>query len=264
MNISGKIVSYLRGAGKMFGNVHYFSSKRILAGKKVAVIGAAATALSVERGPFIDRHDFVIRLNRALVSWKPENERFIGTKSNILLHNFHENNDTGGAGKLDLALFARRGVQYLVQARVDASGIRTVLNFYRKYRQAYPVYLTSPRRYAEIKSWFGRHYPTRGFCALALVLQVPCKQVFITGFTFFKTPYQAGYREEQPDVSAALRHIKQQDMHNPEIELQRFLELVRASSVEIILLDEFLYELVLHEAPDLVQKVKQAQPNPLV
>src|SRR5690348_8693302 len=102
--------------------VRIFRPDRVFRNKRVAIVGPADSAYQQENGAFIDGFDYVIRLNKALVTWNKDNEKYLGRRTDILLHNFHENMDSGGGGPLDWTLFKRFGVRYLIQPRFDKDG----------------------------------------------------------------------------------------------------------------------------------------------
>lgn len=88
--------------------------------------------------------------------------------------------------------------------------------------------------------------PKVGFTALNIILNSKCKEAYITGFTFFKTPYTADYRSQLTSMKANQEHIKNQGLHNPDLELTQFIkqkESFRNSDNKIIL-DSALTDIV--------------------
>ena len=249
-----KIATNAYGLYKFFRNVK-FLSKDQFNNKSIAIVGAAGTAFKVERKDYLESFNYIVRINRAIISWKQEQERFVGKRTDILIHNFFENDTTGGAGALNTQLFDKFGLRLLIQPRFDYVGIRTIVNFYKKYKINYTVYTFSPWHYRKLKQRFGKHHPTRGFYSLYIALTANCSSVFVTGFTFFMTPYQGGYRSSQADVKSAKALIEKQGYHDPDLELELFLELIEDSPAKEIVLDEFLYDLVIGKKPELVDRV---------
>ena len=86
--------------------------------------------------------------------------------------------------------------------------------------------------------------PTMGYSAIANVLSAPCKEIYITGFTFFKTPYAAGYRDDLVDMDANKKHIAAQGIHSPEIEFAEFLKMLELNKGKKILFDNALQSIV--------------------
>lgn len=243
-----------------FRNVKIFNPNKVLKSKRVAIIGAADSALKHEAGEFIDSFDFVIRLNKALITYSPENTKYIGSKTDLLLHNFHENLDSGGAGPIDWETFEKFQLKYLIQAKADFGGLRNLFNYFKKYlNDEKKVYRYSINYYRKIKKMFGNFHPTKGFCALYMALKSEADEIYITGFTFFKTDYADGYRDNIKTVKANLEHIKNQGLHDPELEFQNFLKILKNSTVRKIYVDTQLYQILLLEGG--IQNVKLVSEN---
>ena len=88
------------GFGLLFFKVKIFRKDIIFNNKRIAIVGPASSALENENGFLIDGFDYVVRINKALITWNTENEKFLGTRTDILFHNFHENFDRGGGGTI--------------------------------------------------------------------------------------------------------------------------------------------------------------------
>lgn len=225
-----------------------FDFQRKFKGKRIAVIGAANSTFEKELGKFIDDFDIVIRINKALITYKDNQEKFIGRKTDFLIHNFHENLDDGGGGPLDWKVFDSFSLKYLVQAKSDFSGKRNVFNYYKKYKSASREVLVLPSIwYQKAKKLFVSFTPTRGFMGIFLALNSEAKEVYLTGFTFFKTAYADGYRDNIKSVDETLKHIDRQGFHDAEFEFQNFLQVLTNSKIEKILLDDALYRIVQNE-----------------
>jgi hypothetical protein len=223
--------------------IRIFNPDKIFKGKRIAIIGAASSAYEKELGKYIDSFDLVIRINKALTTWKNENEVFVGRKTNILFHSFYENNQSGG-GPLDFRLYEQRNVKYIVNPNNNNEGWRLNYNFYKKYNLFKITHLLSKDYYKEMTKPFNRLRPTVGYAALYSVLESPFKEVYITGFTFFKTPYSKGYRDDLVDMEANKRHIQAQGLHDPDIEFNEFLKMLEKNRGKSIILDDTLQAIV--------------------
>lgn len=225
--------------------VKSFDFQELFKGKRVVVIGAADSAYEKELGRYIDGFDFVIRINKALITYNENQAKFIGKKTDVLIHNFHENMDDGGGGPIDWTVFDSFQLKYLVQSKSDFLGKRNVFNYFKKYQsESREVHLLDSNTYANIKKEFGSSFPTRGLLGIYSSLISNAKEVYLTGFTFFKTPYANGYRDNIKSVSETLKHIDRQNIHDAELEFQNFLKILSSSSVEKIILDDALYQIV--------------------
>lgn len=227
----------------MLRNLKIFEPEEIFEGKRVAVIGAAASALEEANGAFIDSFDIVVRINKALFTWNPEQEKFIGRRTNVLFHSFFENQSSGG-GPINEMAFAEFGVEYLVQPLNNYPGLRSQLNFYKRHLRPVKTYVLSKKNYRRMVADFGEWTPTIGFSALHSVLSSPCSELFISGFTFFKTPYAQGYRDHLLSPEANKAHIKKQGLHNPDLEFELFKRLLETSSCKTITFDKAINALI--------------------
>ncbi|MGJ3236240.1 glycosyltransferase family 29 protein [Marivirga sp.] len=224
-------------------NLRFFNPLSVFKNKRVAIIGAADSAFEKKNGKYINEFDIVIRINKAVVNWNEKNEEYLGTKTDVLFHNFYENEHSGG-GKLDFSLFDSRGINYVVNPNSDFSGIRLNYNFYKKYLKWNRTFILQPSLYKKMIQPFGDLKPTMGYASLWCALNAPCKEVFITGFTFFKTPYSIGYRDHLVDMKANKKHLKDQGIHDPNLEYQEFLKLINSIPSSKIHFDKQLQMIV--------------------
>ncbi len=194
----------------------------MLKGKRIAIVGPASSAYQTNRGAYIDGFDYVIRINKAPLLLKDgKYDADIGRKLDILFHSFFENDFSGG-GPLDFELYDRLGIKYVINPIPTFFGKRVTFNFYKKYLLPRVVYGLAPEPYQEAVKAFGRFRPTTGFCALKMSVEADFSELFITGFTFFKTPYGSGYRDALKDVETNKKYINDSNIHNPDIEYEQF------------------------------------------
>ncbi len=239
-----KFIKAVRGLILMIYFSRIINPSKLLRKKKVVIIGAAASAFQKENGTYIDSLDFIIRLNKSFHTWNRHNIKYLGSKTNMLIHNFYENTDSGGGGPLDFDLFNKHEVQYVVQPRNNREGWHMVFNFYKKYLSRARVYVFPRSIYRTIDNCFKPLKPTMGFCALYTVLNSQCSEVFITGFTFFKKPYAKGYRDQLLDLNANENYIKEQGQHDPDLEYRLFKQLLLEQDRTLISVDQELYEIL--------------------
>jgi hypothetical protein len=254
-----KLIKAFFGLLIMPFRIRVFRPNRVFYHKKVAIVGPADSAFESVNGDLIDSYDYVIRLNKALVTWNYDNERFLGTRTDILLHNFHENMDSGGGGPIDWHLYKKFGVKYLIQPRFDRKGWQLMFNYFKKYlNSTESIYVLPKGYYSNVINIFGKFHPTRGFYALNSVLTSQCSEVLITGFTFFKTPYAKGYRDNIRSMEANKEHIKNQGLHNVEMEYNNFLLLLQNTSIKKVKVDRKLYSIIESDSPELASKIEQS------
>jgi len=205
----------------MLSSTKIFRPEDVFKGKRVAVIGAADSAFEKENGDYIDSFDVIVRVNKAPHSWSPEKAKFIGRRTDILFHSFYENSDSGG-GPIDFELYEQQGIKYIINPNHNIKGLGTHLNYYKRNLNNKITYLLPRRFYEKMTVDFGKIIPTVGYSALYTVLNSKCKEVFITGFTFFKTPYANDYRDHLKDMKANENHLRKQGIHDPDLEFELF------------------------------------------
>jgi hypothetical protein len=220
------------------------SFNEIIKGKRVAIIGAANSAYQKNNGQDIDNFDIVIRINKAphLLKngkWKDQ----IGSKADVLFHSFYENEVSGG-GPLDLDVYDRLRIRYIVNPINGYGGLRVTFNFYKKYLASRITYRLNRLWYLDTLRQLQGFQPTIGFCALKAALESDFSELFITGFTFFKTPFGEGYRDGLKEVVEIKKFIKDAGLHDPDLEFAMFLKLLDKYRHKKIIMDETLLAIV--------------------
>jgi hypothetical protein len=216
----------------------------LLKGKRVAIVGAASSAFNTSKGDYIDGFDVVIRINKASVllkdgKWKKD----IGAKTDILFHSFFENEESGG-GPLNFELFDSLGIQYVINPVAAYEGYRVTFNFYKKYLSKRITYSLTKDWYKTVQGKLGRFRPTIGSCALYASLECEFSELYMTGFTFFKTPFGEGYRNRIKEAHQVQKYIKDAGLHDPDLEFQLFLEKLVIHSKKKIRMDDTLGAIV--------------------
>ncbi len=229
----------------MFIFTKKFLHEDVFKGKRVAVIGAADSAFEKENGAYIDSFDIIVRVNKAPHIWNIDKARFIGNRTDIWLHNFFENTDTGGGGPLDIELIKNMNIKYLVNPLNYFEAYRRTFNFYRKYNHSFNVYHLPLNFSKKRDRKFGdKMKPTIGFTALYSALNSECRELYITGFTFWKTPYVKGYRDHVLDLEDNKKHFKAQGIHDAELEYSLFKKELKNTNCKKVILDEKLKEIL--------------------
>lgn len=212
----------------------------VLKGKRIALVGPASSAIGTHFGAYIDKYDLVVRTNKAPLQLEQGiNQEHIGSKLDLLFHSFLENDRTGG-GWLDFDVYQQLKVRYVVNPFPTNFGMRKVFNFYKKYLKGHDTYTAPKKPYKDIINQFGRYRPTTGFCGLMMLMAADFDELYITGFTFFKTPYAEGYRDHFKEKKDIDKLIKDENQHNPDIEYQQFQKLLKKNSHKKILVDKEL------------------------
>ena len=208
-------------------------------GKRVAVIGPASSAYEEENGQYIDNFDVVVRINRSLwqLEKRPTEPKYVGTKTTVLFHQLME--ESLHTGELNEALLKKYGLQHLVFSRsATRSGVRKVMQYYSVYPNSYPITLLDRDLYRRIAEPFGgpRLKPTNGYNALFTVLESNFRELYISGITFYRTPYAKGYRDD----ADSYQQLLDKGWHNPDVEFENFKRKLRTVGQKNIILDNGL------------------------
>lgn len=247
MNVGVKIYRAIRGLFLFLKYERPFDLAQ-LNGKRIALVGPANSAFNTGRGKYIDDFDYVIRINKAPFQLQAgKHAADIGTKTDILFHSFFENEFSGG-GPLDFQLYDALGIRFVINPIPTFFGKRVTFNFYKKYLLKRVVYSLAGRPYARWVTAFGKFRPTTGFCALHMAMEAGFSELFITGFTFFKTAYGDGYRDSLKDVTVNKQYIRDSDIHNPDIEYEQFKLLLQAHQHKKIVTDGVLKKILAQDS----------------
>jgi hypothetical protein len=229
----------------LMARYHKTFDASVLKGRRVAIVGAADSAFGTGRGAYIDGFDFVVRINKA--PYQLKDGRFaadIGTRTDILFHSFFENEFSGG-GRLDFELYDQLGIRYVINPVSSAAGRRVTFNFYKSHLSEQVTFSLPKHTYRQIAGQFGEFRPTIGFCSLWTLLYSGCAELFITGFTFFKTRYGDGYRDALKDVETNRKYIAESKIHNPDMEYDLFKKhLVLSGMQQAVFADEQLVSIL--------------------
>ena len=182
-----KLIQGALGVSRLMTCVRIFDPQKVFKDKRIAIVGPADSAMKESNGPYIDECDYIIRINKAPYALTQAKAPHLGSRTDILFHSFYENNETGG-GPLNFDLYDQMNIKFVVNPRNNLSGWRQSFNFYKKYGRKVATYILPAHAYRSMLKPFptGKR-PTVGFAAVHEVLNSRASEVFITGFTFFKT-----------------------------------------------------------------------------
>lgn len=247
-----RIRNTLHGLALMATNTKVFYPNRHFKNKRVAVIGAADSAFEEENGEYLNNFDFIVRVNKAPHSLTPDKHKFIGSRTDVLFHSFFESFKDGGGGPIDWELYREQGIRFVINPHSNPKGLRDHLNFYKRNLNSKTTFLLPPSLYKDLKNSFGDLVPTVGFSSLYAVLSAQCQEVYITGFTFFKTPYADDYRDDLKDVKKNDSFMKKQGFHNPDLELREFIKkLQQVKKMTKVKMDPALNDIMAHYSKEL-------------
>ncbi|MGG7036308.1 MAG: glycosyltransferase family 29 protein [Flavobacterium sp.] len=210
-------------------------------GKRVAIIGPADSALKEKAGGYIDGFDIVIRINKSIDMVNVYSE-YIGSKTTFLFHGLDETPKTG-CGNIETELWKKYGVNGIFYPLNEKRFQANLNNCLLKNKGVLPLFQIDEVFYNKLRSDISNFTPTTGFAALYILLHSQCSELYISGFTFFKTPHQRGYRNDLANHHEARKLMKEYGNHNPDIEFEVFKNLIHDSNLNIML-DSTLKSLV--------------------
>jgi hypothetical protein len=154
----------------------------LLRDRRVALVGPSQHIVGSRSASRIESYDVVVRLNN---QWPvpPKLRADLGTRMDVLFHCC--NNDTSIEWIFREAIRDTRLICY----ELGISAFR-LIELAASHRV--PVQCVS-LAYRDLADRLGTH-PNTGTVATALLLQSPLSELFITGMTYFRDPYYAGYR----------------------------------------------------------------------
>lgn len=220
--------------------------KEKFSNKRIAIIGPAGSTIGTGNGGYIDDFDLIIRINKSVLLIDSNNhENDIGKRTDVLFHSFYENNYSGG-GPLNFEVYNRQGIKYVINPDGSFKGLRNSFNFYKKYIAREYTFILPRNIDRDIKVLLQGHKPTTGFSALYYLITSNFSELYIAGFTFFKTAYLPGYRDEMREANKVNQYIKQAGLHDPDREYYVFKQLLIENKNKKILLDDELSNIIKH------------------
>ncbi|MGE0133757.1 MAG: glycosyltransferase family 29 protein [Dehalococcoidia bacterium] len=163
-----------------------------LAGKRVVIVGPAATISGRGMGEFIDGHDVVVRVN--LGSPVPGHLRGdIGSRTDVLYHILFSRDHEMAIGRAhtadEVAAWREDGVRFLVVKHPRHS---------ERVQRIVPLLgdlplVHIPHGLRERLRYDTQAAPNTGTYAIAHLLSMPVASLHVTGFDFYASGYYAGY-----------------------------------------------------------------------
>ena len=184
---------------------HYFKDRRVI------LVGPAETALQYMDGVRVDDFDVVVRINSSqrLVL---KHGSSIGYRTDVLAHSLFEGGPRG-TGRIDPELMAQQRTSLVLCPLPNPSKWAQFYEVRRRLGNVDwsslgslrpQVLTTPPRRYRELCDLLRGRAPTTGLATMDHLLHAGCRELHVTGFTFFTTAYSSGYKPGVEDSAAAM------------------------------------------------------------
>lgn len=207
--------------------------------KKVAIVGGADSVLNDKLGKFIDSFDVVVRINNGLIPI-PMQKDYIGEKTDFLFHSFYVRNNDAGSSPIDIDLFSKKVNNMIIFAnnyKCSIYSLRNFIYFIKITKNKLKFSQINKKQFFENKNILHPFGATTGFSAINTILNCKPKELYITGFTFFKTPHNSAYRTFKKDEP-----IFQSGSHNAEEEY-KYIKKLYYENKNIIKVDKTLLKI---------------------
>lgn len=191
-------------------------NRECIVGKGIIIVGPAAGVENELCHCRCEDYDVVVRMNRG-VHLASDSSNGVGTRTDILFHNFKEEGDRS-AGQLSPQLLAEQGVKVVVYTHAGASYVPFIalaMMRFRRLRSAADFRLVNPDLYASVSAAMGSFAPLTGTVALALIVACRPKRLAVVGFSFFQTQYHGAYGPDVGPDRAPLDWARDGGSHEP-------------------------------------------------
>ncbi|WP_275783718.1 hypothetical protein [Pararhizobium gei] len=185
-------------------------------GKRVVIIGPAETVMDDLSGVDVDAFDVVVRLNNG-IALSQQRPAALGSRTDILFHNLKEDGERS-AGRIPEQFLREHGIRFCVFPHGGFKGNKTRLHEKRRELGAYAqiVLRVPPTDLCErMRRDLGGMLPTVGTSAILFFLAGDVGELAIYGFSFFETPYLAGYNDVIATGASALAWAAASQVHEP-------------------------------------------------
>ena len=153
----------------------------VLRNRRVAIVGAADTIVGKGHGAVIDSYDIVVRINS---QWpvQPTLKRDYGSRTDVLYHCCN-----GESPVANLHVPAFESLRYVwYEGNVESPQLVALCREREVPAGCYDEFRNELMQRLRTR-------PNTGTLAIAHLLTTDLAELYVTGFSFFSTPYYAGY-----------------------------------------------------------------------
>jgi hypothetical protein len=213
--------------------------RSIFRGGRVIILGPAQTVGDDLQDIEVDRFDFVVRLNNG-IALALADPATLGTRTDVLFHNLNEEGPRN-AGAIPPSRLLLHKVRFCVFPHWGFKGSKKRLHQKRAQLTTYAeISLTvPPRKFCdEVRTELAGHQPTIGSSAILYFLSCDLRELHVHGFTFFETPYVAGYNDQVSTAEDARKWVAASKVHDPQREkflIRRKIESAERRGMKVVL-----------------------------
>lgn len=232
---------------KILSNIMEDRYKDLIYNKTIALVGPAKYMENSSLGSEIDKHDYVVRLNRGIELLKTRNKD-IGSKCNILYTCLIEKAEN--TGKLDVKNLKDIGIEFIVAP--PASTIQGISTATVPHPEANPITINDIKKHIPFRlinhdfhTELAQHIncrPNTGFLAIYDILNYRPKKLSLYGFSFYLDGFDSAYKADVPierdefinKCFTSTRHVqknmwqyaKETLLNNPVVNLDNTLQFI--------------------------------------
>ena len=231
-------------------------------GKRVAIVGPAASAEMFENGSLIDSHDIVCRIKSFYV---PEEKRHIyGSRTDILYTDNNETNDVLPGDRVDSSgdkrIIVMKKESIKLRQEILSKEVQVIVSTYpssewfferfvnplRDMAMLTNVRILPDEPYMSVRKQTNR--PNGGFSAIIDMVSLPVSEIFITGIDFYRSLYKPDYLNSLYTKDTIMKWQTDHDgftpdgtpdRHEPDLQFKYFKENIWAKDKRIIV-DDFI------------------------
>ena len=218
---------------KCYNTINYENMLgKLLYNSSVVIVGPSSTIKNSKQGKFIDDHDIVIRLNRAI----PIMDKLkvdIGSKTTIIYSNLEYNSDS--KRHLNFKKFKKNKIKFLCSPYPPIEPFKKDIDRYLNEKYQLPFHHLPMEDYFKTKSVLGCR-PYTGMSAIIDIIRYNIKSLYVTGIDFYANDYYNEYRNKNTynlgyirnnkihNSRAHLNFIKYLSLTNPKVKIDKPLE----------------------------------------
>ena len=231
--IDETILKYLFSTAAIDRNYNNF-----LKNKTVAIVGPAEYISTSKQGSLIESYDLVVRIN---TGWNPPQElkEHTGTRTDIRYHSGAEFPNSGGMW--DLEKMIAHGVKYVcINYPKYLDYFHHDIKKFEKLNQDFGVPFhcwTDLELYLSFHHYLGTRMNT-GLAAIVDLLLYDIKELYVTGFTFYRTDFSKGFKPDGYYKNVILKEYnkeKETMINHAQIPQIKLLKLLDQTDTRLVL-----------------------------
>lgn len=166
----------------------------MLRGKRVVIVGPSPSLEGSGMGKKIDEFDIVVRINKAFPLEEGQSDD-IGSRTDIHSHCLHESENCGGPVRYKEM---KEQDVFMIACYPKISPFAGDVNRFQQRNKEWniPHHIINLEYYKKLNNWLGTR-PNSGILTIYDIVAQDVKELYITGFTFFRDGWRKSYKDIQ-------------------------------------------------------------------